>query len=76
MVSDWFAAHSGAESINAGLGLNMPGSLDEANVMTGSSYWGITNITAMVDDGSVKEERIDEMVRRIITPYFYMSHDN
>lgn len=75
VVSDWFATHSGAKSINAGLDLNMPGFIDQESVRTGNSYWGITNITAMVDAGSVEEQRIDEMVVRIMTPYFYMGQD-
>ncbi|KAI9147001.1 putative beta-glucosidase G [Paramyrothecium foliicola] len=75
IISDWFATHSGAKSINAGLDLNMPGGLDTATIADGLSYWGVTNITNMIDDGSVKIERLDEMVQRILTPYYYYDQD-
>ncbi|KAJ0368295.1 hypothetical protein COL154_002575 [Colletotrichum chrysophilum] len=75
VISDWFATHSGAKSINAGLDLNMPGAYDESTVQTGQSYWGPENITAMIDEGSVEGARIDEMVRRILTGYYYMDQD-
>ncbi|EXK80642.1 beta-glucosidase [Fusarium oxysporum f. sp. raphani 54005] len=74
IMSDWFATHSGAKSINSGLDLNMPGSYDTSTIPTGESYWG-ANITTMIKDGSVKEERLDEMVRRIMTPYYFMAQD-
>ncbi|KAJ3955161.1 hypothetical protein N0V92_008325 [Colletotrichum tropicale] len=75
IISDWFATHSGAKSINAGLDLNMPGAYDESTIQTGQSYWGPANITAMIDAGLVEEARIDEMVRRILTGYYYMDQD-
>ncbi|KAI8240577.1 putative beta-glucosidase G [Colletotrichum sp. SAR 10_96] len=75
VISDWFATHSGAKSINAGLDLNMPGAYDESTIQTGQSYWGPANITAMIDEGLVEEARIDEMVRRILTGYYYMDQD-
>ncbi|KAI8313403.1 putative beta-glucosidase G [Colletotrichum sp. SAR11_59] len=34
VISDWFATHSGAKSINAGLDLNIPGAYDESTVQT------------------------------------------
>ncbi|KAM0438471.1 hypothetical protein ACHAPT_001220 [Fusarium lateritium] len=74
VMSDWFATHSGAKSINAGLDLNMPGAYDTLTIPTGESYWG-ANITTMVKDGSVKEERLVEMIRRIMTLYYYMGQD-
>lgn len=39
-MSDWFATHSGAKSINAGLDMNMPGGIDIEAMFTGESYWG------------------------------------
>ncbi|PKX95161.1 beta-glucosidase [Aspergillus novofumigatus IBT 16806] len=74
IMSDWFATHSGAKSINAGLDLNMPGAYSVETTATGESYWG-ANITTMVQAGSVSEERIDEMVRRIMIPYFFFGQD-
>lgn len=77
VVSDWFATHSGAKSIDAGLDLNMPGPLDEASILSNSglSRWGFKNISRMIDEGLVSEQRIDEMVRRIMMPYYYLRQD-
>ncbi|KAJ8116854.1 hypothetical protein OPT61_g1813 [Boeremia exigua] len=77
VVSDWFATHSGAKSINAGLDINMPGLLDETDVRSPNprSYWGLTNVTKMLDDGVVSESRIDEMVQRIMLPYYQLKQD-
>ncbi|KAH8883723.1 hypothetical protein GQ53DRAFT_846730 [Thozetella sp. PMI_491] len=61
VFSDWFATHSGAPAINAGLDLNMPGG-------RASPYF--MNISQYVKNGDVSEERLDDMVRRIMTPYF------
>ncbi|EWZ31529.1 hypothetical protein FOZG_14663 [Fusarium oxysporum Fo47] len=61
ILSDWFATHSGVSSINAGLGLNMPGGWASPYFMNMSQY---------VENGDISEERLDDMVRRILTPYF------
>lgn len=73
VVSDWYATHSGAKSVNAGLDMTMPGNIDA----TGSpedSYFG-ANLTAAVHNGSVSMARIDDMVCRIMTPYFLLSQN-
>jgi beta-glucosidase len=75
VVSDWFAAHSGEQSIQAGLDVNMPGAYDIPSVQSGLSYWGTQNITRMVAEGLVDESRIDEMVTRLMLPYFYLRQD-
>jgi beta-glucosidase len=77
VVSDWFATHSGAQSINAGLDVNMPGPLTEQDTRSrsGRSYWGLNNVTQMISDGIVSETRIDEMVHRIMLPYYYLKQD-
>ena len=74
VMSDFFATHSGVKSINAGLDMNMPGSLDSSNIATGRSYFG-GNVTQAVTNGSVSMERLDTMVRRIMTPYFLLGQD-
>ncbi|CEI70409.1 putative beta-glucosidase G [Fusarium venenatum] len=61
VFSDWFATHSGVASINAGLDLNMPGG-------RASPYF--MNMSQFVENGDVSKERLDDMVRRILTPYF------
>ncbi|KAF6816926.1 beta-glucosidase 2 [Colletotrichum sojae] len=73
--SDWFATHSGAESINGGLDMNMPGPIGQAEVETGETYWGPKNITKMVADGSISEDRLDEMIQRIMTQYYLFDQD-
>ncbi|KAF3031612.1 hypothetical protein E8E12_002364 [Didymella heteroderae] len=67
VMSDWFATHSGISSIEAGLDLNMPGSPT-------SPYFH--NITQFIRDGNITEERLDDMVRRIMTPYFHLNQHN
>ncbi|KAL1962272.1 hypothetical protein VTN77DRAFT_9862 [Rasamsonia byssochlamydoides] len=74
VMSDWGATHSGVDTILAGEDLNMPGSIVGGD-STVNSYWGY-NITTFLDDGSVSESRIDDMVRRILTPYFYFHQDD
>ncbi|OLN97641.1 putative beta-glucosidase G 2 [Colletotrichum chlorophyti] len=74
-VSDWFATHSGADSINNGLDMNMPGPIGHAQVSTGETYWG-PNITTMIKDGSVSEDRLNQMIRLIMTQYYYFEQDS
>ncbi|KAE8852417.1 hypothetical protein PTNB29_10479 [Pyrenophora teres f. teres] len=65
IVSDWFATHSGVPSANAGLHEFPWGS---------ASYFG-ENITAAVNNGSLSSDRLDDMVVRILIPYFYLKQD-
>ncbi|KAJ0165977.1 putative beta-glucosidase G [Colletotrichum tanaceti] len=74
VVSDWFATHSGADAINNGLDMNMPGPIGHAQALTGETYWG-PNITRMVRNGSVPEARLDDMVRLIMTQYYLFDQD-
>lgn len=71
-MSDWLATHSGVASIEAGLDMNMPGGIDFPD--PNPSFWG-DNVTASVNNGSLLEERVDDMVLRIMTPYFYLGQD-
>ncbi|GKT61763.1 beta-glucosidase 2 [Colletotrichum tofieldiae] len=75
VMSDWFATHSGADSINNGLDMNMPGPIGHAQILTGETYWG-PNITKMIKDGSISEERLDEMIRLIMTQYYLFDQDS
>ncbi|KKK12894.1 hypothetical protein ARAM_007475 [Aspergillus rambellii] len=72
VMSDWFATHSGAKSINAGLDMTQPGPLNLSD-STGD-YFG-HNLVNYVQNGTVSSDRIDDMVRRILTPYFYLHQD-
>ncbi|RAR15467.1 glycoside hydrolase family 3 protein [Stemphylium lycopersici] len=69
VMSDWYATHAGVPSANAGLDMNMPGSID---FFGGSaSYFG-GNITMAVNNGSLSVDRLDDMVVRVMTPYFHL----
>ncbi|GME28831.1 uncharacterized protein LTHEOB_91 [Neofusicoccum parvum] len=75
VVSDFFAVHSGVKSVEAGLDLNMPGAIDEASIPLGLSFWG-ANLTEAVSNGTIPESRLDDMIRRIMTPYFALAQDD
>lgn len=79
-MSDWYATHSGAASIESGLDMDMPGHLrgGNADVVNGTqslaSYFG-GNITTGVNNGTIDEERLDDMITRIMTPYYAFHQD-
>ncbi|RMZ76663.1 hypothetical protein DV738_g4783, partial [Chaetothyriales sp. CBS 135597] len=66
VVSDWFAQHSGVGSANAGLDMVMP---------TGATFWA-GNLTQAVTNGSVSEERIDDIATRILAAWYYTGQDD
>ncbi|KAF9873383.1 beta-glucosidase 2 [Colletotrichum karsti] len=72
-VSDWFATHSTAESINAGLDLEMPGIIP-SGYPGAATYFG-DKVLEAIDNGTVTEARIDEMIRNILTPYYFLGQD-
>ncbi|KAM0343549.1 hypothetical protein ACHAPU_008444 [Fusarium lateritium] len=76
IMSDWFATHSGPEAINAGLDMNMPGAFDQASILSPvpSSYFG-GNITKYLDESAITEQRLDDMIRRIMAPYYQLGQD-
>lgn len=71
-MSDWEATHAGVATILAGLDMNMPGGI--AFTETAHSYFG-GNLTTAVNNGSVPIERVDDMVRRIMTPYYRLNQN-
>lgn len=52
--------------------MDMPGSISYGG---GPSYFG-GNITRAVNNGSLSEDRLDDMCRRIMTPYFHQQQFN
>ncbi|KAL3445249.1 glycosyl hydrolase family 3 N terminal domain-containing protein [Aspergillus insuetus] len=79
VVSDWYALHAGINAAEAGMDMDMPGTsrynrtvVPELGRM--SSFFG-GNITTGVRNGSLEETRLDDMVTRIMTPYFYLHQD-
>ncbi|KAL3481343.1 glycosyl hydrolase family 3 N terminal domain-containing protein [Aspergillus californicus] len=72
VVSDWNAQHSTIESANRGLDMTMPGS--DFAVPPGSIYWG-NNLAAVIANGSVPQERLDDMVTRILASWYLVGQD-
>ncbi|KFY40142.1 hypothetical protein V495_05598 [Pseudogymnoascus sp. VKM F-4514 (FW-929)] len=72
VVSDWGGTHSGVASVKAGLDMDMPGSINFQ--APGPSYFG-GNLTIGVNNGSLTMDRIDDMVHRVMTPYFFLNQD-
>lgn len=75
IMSDWGGTHSGVASVTNGLDMDMPGGLGPyGTVPKAGSFFG-GNITQMVQNGTVPESRIDDMVVRIMTPYYWLGQD-
>ncbi|PSN67071.1 beta-glucosidase, partial [Corynespora cassiicola Philippines] len=76
VVSDWFATHSTATSANSGLDLEMPGGMPNTGIegpAAGPFYGGV--LLAAVSNGTVTEQRLDDMATRVLTPYFLLNQD-
>jgi beta-glucosidase len=76
VVSDWGGTYSGIASIEAGLDLNMPGGLGDYSIEApvGESYFG-GNVTAAVLNGTLEVSRLDDMIVRLMTPYYFLGQD-
>jgi beta-glucosidase len=76
VMSDWGATHSGVAAIEAGQDMNMPGGLGSYGMYftAGLSYWG-GNVTTGVNNGTLDIARIDDMIVRIMTPYYWLNQD-
>ncbi|KAM5344885.1 hypothetical protein ACJ41O_010747 [Fusarium nematophilum] len=76
VMSDWGATHSGVASIEGGLDMNMPGGLGPygTNPKAGSFFGG--NVTRAVNNGTLDEARVDDMILRIMTPYYWLGQDS
>lgn len=72
VVSDFFSSFSGIQAANAGLDMNQPGPISATDL--NHSLWGSKLVTA-VANGSLSEARLDDMVRRILTPYLYLGQN-
>ncbi|KAH3983159.1 hypothetical protein HBI04_079020 [Parastagonospora nodorum] len=72
VMSDWAATHSGVASIEAGLDMDMPGGI---GFFSGTSSFFGGNVTTAVNNGTLSVQRVDDMVLRIMTPYFYLGQD-
>ncbi|KAJ7079898.1 glycoside hydrolase superfamily [Mycena epipterygia] len=81
IMSDWTAMINGVQPALAGLDMNMPGFISYGNPINDpdpatatNSWWGAALIE-MVNNGSVPESRVDDMVTRTIATWFKMGQD-
>ena len=65
VMSDWGATKTGVESVLGGLDIDMPGS-DE--------LMGVT-LVKDVQKGTISETRIDDMITRLLSPYYLLGQD-
>ncbi|KAK4225758.1 family 3 putative glycoside hydrolase [Podospora fimiseda] len=66
VVSDWDGQMSGVASAEAGLDLVMPG----------EGYWTEGKMEEAVKNGTLNEERINDMVTRVLKSWFLMGQEN
>jgi beta-glucosidase len=76
VMSDWGGTHSGLSSVEGGLDMDMPGGLGQygTDTATGNSYFG-GNLTSAVNNGSLEVTRLEDMIVRTMTPYFFLDQD-
>ncbi|KAJ7627784.1 glycoside hydrolase family 3 protein [Mycena polygramma] len=77
VVSDWGATHdSAADNANAGLDMEQPGDWILIGGGTFNSILGIASLESDVDDGVVPPARLNEMVTRILAPWYRLKQDS
>ncbi|KAK6076215.1 beta-glucosidase g [Seiridium cupressi] len=75
VMSDWGGTHSGVAAIVAGEDMDMPGGIGEYGLVPeAGSFWG-NNVTAAVNNGTLDVSRLDDMIVRIMTPYYHLGQD-
>ncbi|KAJ7881142.1 glycoside hydrolase superfamily [Mycena olivaceomarginata] len=82
IMSDWAAMINGVQPALAGLDMNMPGFVgygvgpqDDPDPSTATNSWWGHALIDMVNNGSVPEARIDDMVTRSIAAWYKMGQD-
>ncbi|CAF1215218.1 unnamed protein product [Adineta steineri] len=65
VMSDWGATKTGIESVLGGLDIDMPG---------GDGFMGSALVQA-VKSGAVTEDRINDMIVRVLAPYYLLGQD-
>ncbi|KAF7789887.1 hypothetical protein EIP86_000835 [Pleurotus ostreatoroseus] len=71
VTSDWWATHSGAPAVNAGLDMTMPG---DETTNSGTTYFGQSLVDA-VNNGQVSQDRIDDLATRILAAWYLLGQD-
>ncbi|KIP12630.1 glycoside hydrolase family 3 protein [Phlebiopsis gigantea 11061_1 CR5-6] len=68
---DWWATHSGAPAVNAGLDMTMPG---DETYESGTTYFGQSLVDA-VTSGQVSQDRIENLATRILAGWYLLGQD-
>ncbi|RAH41830.1 beta-glucosidase [Aspergillus brunneoviolaceus CBS 621.78] len=75
VMSDWGGTMSGAHAIENGLDIDMPGGA----VGFGGTSWDNSlfggNLIQAVNNGTLSTSRVNDIVLRVMTPYFYLNQD-
>ncbi|KAF7303827.1 Beta-glucosidase [Mycena indigotica] len=82
IMSDWAAMINGIQPALAGLDMNMPGFTaygvgnqnEQDPSKADNSFWGAA-LVEMVNNGSVPQARVDDMVTRIFAAYYRLGQD-
>jgi beta-glucosidase len=64
VMSDWYATHSSVPSVLGGLDIDMPG----------DGFLGFA-LVQFVRSGAIPESRINDMITRIMAPYYLLGQD-
>ncbi|KAF8319075.1 glycoside hydrolase [Clavulina sp. PMI_390] len=81
VVSDWAGIISPYGSVMNGTDVNMPGFVKYGNavqtnpVLANNSYWG-ANLLAAVQNGTIPEARLDDMVVRMMAAYYKLDQQD
>lgn len=70
VLTDWNAQHTTEGSANAGLDMTMPGSDYDGN----NRLWG-DQLSQAVGSGAVSQDRVDDMVRRVLASWYLLGQD-
>ncbi|KAJ7827358.1 glycoside hydrolase family 3 protein [Mycena olivaceomarginata] len=77
VVSDWGATHdSAADNANAGLDMEMPGDWILIGGGVFNSVLGIGSLESDVNSGQVPLSRMNQMVTRILAPWYRLGQDS
>ncbi|KAK8203779.1 glycoside hydrolase family 3 protein [Phyllosticta capitalensis] len=74
-MSDWMGTHGGVASVEAGLDQTMPGAWNWEPTLPGVPSWFGGNLTKAVENGTVAESRVDDMAKRVMTPFYLLGQD-
>ncbi|KAL3458851.1 glycoside hydrolase superfamily [Aspergillus heterothallicus] len=75
VMSDWGATHSGHPAVLAGQDMDMPGNITTIVPGYGPvpfTSWFLDSIEESVQNGTIPTSRLDDMCRRIMTPWYLL----